>query len=211
MEYYEKIARHYEECYRIHGDTCQGVDWPNPRDAEIRYHVMLNIVDWYEIKYGKINRYEILDLGCGLGHLYEYIRKQRWNINYAGIDISKDFVNECRRKFPEIDFMHTDILKEDIPRQYDFIIANGVFTEKLNLEELQMWNFFTKMLKKLFSSCQKGLAFNVMSKDVDWEREDLFHVSLSKLSAWLTSNLTRNFIIRNDYGLYEYTVYVMKN
>jgi hypothetical protein len=49
-----------------------------------------------------------------------------------------------------------------------------------------------------------------MSKNVDWEREDLFHVSLDLVSDFLCKNLTRNYIIRNDYGLYEYTVYVLK-
>ena len=55
-----------------------------------------------------------------------------------------------------------------------------------------------------------GIAFNVMSKDVDWERDDLFHLPLSELSSFLSKNLTRRYIIRNDYGLYEYTTYVYK-
>lgn len=49
-----------------------------------------------------------------------------------------------------------------------------------------------------------------MSKDVDWEREDLFHLSLDELSNFLTKEVSRNFIIRNDYGLYEYTTYLYK-
>jgi len=38
----------------------------------------------------------------------------------------------------------------------------------------------------------------------------LFHVSYDLLSDYLCKNLTRHHIIRNDYGLYEYTVYVLK-
>ncbi len=55
-----------------------------------------------------------------------------------------------------------------------------------------------------------GVAFNVMSKDVDWEREDLFHLPLNVLSNFLTKEVTRDFIIRYDYGLYEYTTYLYK-
>ena len=47
-----------------------------------------------------------------------------------------------------------------------------------------------------------------MSKQVDWERDDLFHLPLDLLADYLTRNLSRHFVIRNDYGLYEYTVYV---
>ncbi len=50
----------------------------------------------------------------------------------------------------------------------------------------------------------------MMSKDVDWEREDLFHLPLNVLSNFLTKEVTRDFIIRYDYGLYEYTTYLYK-
>lgn len=222
MEEYKIIAKHYEECFQKNGDTCRGVDWPNPLDAEKRYHVMLNIIDQYKmhLKTGacvweyKVNEaYSVLDVGCGLGYLYEFSKKSPYNINYIGLDISEAFIKVCRKKYPEIKFIQRDILKEEKTKfeKYDFVIMNGIFTEKLNLQYDQMWEFFTGMLKKAFEYCDKGMAFNVMSKDVDWEREDLFHVPLNQLSAWLTQNLTRNFIIRYDYGLYEYTVYVMKN
>ena len=49
-----------------------------------------------------------------------------------------------------------------------------------------------------------------MSKNVDWERDDLFHLSHDLLSDFLCRKITRNYIIRNDYGLYEYTVYLFK-
>lgn len=207
---YMKIANHYEKCFQVHGDTCRGVDWPNQNDAEMRYKVMLNIVDWYEMKYRKKNLYDVLDLGCGLGHLYEYIKKNISNIRYSGLDISDIFINKCKCKFPEVEFFCKDILQEDDFGRYDFIIMNGVFTEKLNLSYESMWDFFTRMITKVYTVCDKGIAFNLMSKDVDWERDDLFHVPLNQVSLWLTGNLTRNFVIRYDYGLYEYTVYLMK-
>ncbi len=54
------------------------------------------------------------------------------------------------------------------------------------------------------------MAFNVMSKHVDWEREDLFHLPFDTLAEFLKKELTRNFVFRNDYGLYEYTTYVYR-
>ena len=73
-----------------------------------------------------------------------------------------------------------------------------------------MMEFFTSVIAKLWDKCNKGIAFNLMSKIVDWERDDLFHVSLDELGWFLKNNLSRNFVIRNDYKLYEYTVYVYK-
>ena len=39
-------------------------------------------------------------------------------------------------------------------------------------------------------------------------RDDLFHLPLDLLAEFLDTLLSRHFVIRNDYGLYEYTVYV---
>jgi hypothetical protein len=56
----------------------------------------------------------------------------------------------------------------------------------------------------------RGVAFNVMARHVDWMRDDLFHLSLDEMASFACRELSRDFVIRNDYGLYEYTVYVYK-
>ena len=73
-----------------------------------------------------------------------------------------------------------------------------------------MFEYFKKMIKLLYFKSSKGIAFNVMTKHVDWEREDLFHLPFDLLASFLKSEISRNYIIRNDYGLFEYTVYLFK-
>lgn len=206
---YNSIISHYEECLEKHGDSHLGVDWPKIEDVDKRYKVMLDI-----IKFDGLNlpSSSLLDFGCGTAHLLEYINKNGYvNIKYSGLDISQKFVDVSKSKFPDVDFYCNDILedKSSIP-SFDYIVMNGVFTEKRALTFDQMWEYFTKLLTIVFEKSSKGIAFNVMSKNVDWEREDLFHVSHDLLSEFLCKNLSRNYIIRNDYGLYEYTVYVLK-
>jgi hypothetical protein len=93
---------------------------------------------------------------------------------------------------------------------FDYIILNGVFTEKRELSFDEMYEYFKTLIKVLYLKTKVGLAFNVMTKYVDWEREDLFHLSFDLLASFLKDEVTRNFIIRNDYGLFEYTVYLFK-
>jgi hypothetical protein len=73
-----------------------------------------------------------------------------------------------------------------------------------------MWSYCQKTLIKVFEKADRGIAFNVMSKEVDWERKDLFHLSADLLISFISKRLSRKFIIRNDYGLYEYFVYIYK-
>lgn len=205
---YLSIVSHYESCLERHGDTHLGVDWPKKEDVETRYKVMLEIIR----REDEARPVRLLDFGCGAAHLYEYIRDDGIaNIEYAGLDLSERFVELCRRKFPSNSFYCLDLLeeKETLP-SFDYIIMNGVFTEKRSLTFEEMFIYFKQLVKKVFEKAEIGIAFNVMSKHVDWEREDLFHLPFDDLAAFLKKELTANFIIRNDYGLYEYTTYVYR-
>jgi len=201
---YLKLAEHYDKCFKEHGDNNLGVDWPNYEDTLTRHQIMLELI--------KEENCSLLDFGCGLGHFQEYINTLPISnsIKYSGLDINRSFYNACKIKYPYLDFYHIDILHENNLPNFDYIICNGTFTEKRDLTQEEMMEFFTSAITKLWNKCSKGISFNLMSKHVDWEREDLFHVSLDELGWFLKNNISRNFVIRNDYKLYEYTVYVYK-
>lgn len=202
---YLKIAEHYKKCFENHGDNHLGVDWPKYEDTLTRYRVMLELINDEE-------NVSLLDFGCGAAHLYEFMLKEKKekNIQYSGLDINQNFYDHCVKKYPEVDFYLKDInLDSEIPN-FDYIVCNGTFTEKRDLSYEDMFNFMSTSLKTLWSKANRGIAFNVMSKLVDWERDDLFHVSMDEICLFLKNNLSRNFIIRNDYKLYEYTIYVYK-
>ena len=73
-----------------------------------------------------------------------------------------------------------------------------------------MKKFFQETILEAFRVCRHGITFNVMSTHVEWMRDDLYHVPLDEIADFITRYLGRNFLIRNDYGLYEYTVHVKK-
>ncbi len=203
---YLKIIRHYEQCLAAHGDTHRGVDWPNEEDAKTRYKIMLELIR------EKTGTMSLLDFGCGASHLYEYMMNHNiHNIRYTGLDLSEKFISLSQNKYPSNEYICADVLKMRwTEKKYDYIILNGVLTEKQSLSFDEMFDHFKELVAELFQYCMKGLAFNVMSKQVDWERDDLFHLSLDTMAGFITKHLTRNYIIRNDYGLYEYTVYLYK-
>lgn len=203
---YLKIVSHYESCLEEYGDTHLGVDWPNQLDAAKRYRVMLDLIR--DKKKGVM----LLDFGCGTARLYDYISDHQLdNFEYAGLDISEKYIHVAREKYPTIPFYRVDILNDSVRLpQFDYIILNGVFTEKRELSQDEMWLYFKAMIKQVFQFAKKGIAFNVMSSHVDWERDDLFHLSMDQLASFLVKNISRDFVIRNDYQLYEYTTYVYR-
>jgi SAM-dependent methyltransferase len=204
---YIEIVEHYESCLARHGDSHLGVDWPKVQDAETRYRVMLELIPT-----PRHSLVKLLDFGCGASHLYEYIVANGvMGIEYLGLDLSPKFVELSRKKFPKNHYICADILEEpDAVPASEYIVMNGVFTEKRGLTFDEMLAYFERTLIGVFAKAERGIAFNVMSKHVDWEREDLFHLPFDTLARFLIRALTRNFVIRNDYGLYEYTTYVYR-
>lgn len=202
---FSSIVSHYENCLRLFGDSHLGVDWRDAEDANRRYGIMLDI-----IKNRNIEKNNLLDFGCGTAALLDYINNKNLNyINYTGLDVSQDFIDVCNKKYPNTCFLKINILEESasIP-SFDYIVMNGVFTEKMELSHKQMFEYFCSMIEKVFSYCKKGIAFNLRSKQVEFEDVELFHLSLDELSWFLVRKFGRKFIIRNDYEIEEYTVYL---
>ena len=209
MADYRKIVEHYEQCFEKHGDSHLGVDWPNLTDANRRYRIMLEVAP--ELRKSKDAEVSILDFGCGCAHLLEYLRANKFSrVKYRGLDVSEEFVRVSNEKFPEEDFICCDVLREPLAVDVDYVIMNGVFTEKLSLSFEEMFDYMRKVVIIAWGAARKGMAFNFMSKHVDWERDDLFHLSFDQLASFLSREISRNFVFRQDYGLYEYSVYVYR-
>lgn len=203
---YRSIIAHYENCLAQHGDNHKGVDWPNTKDMEKRYRVMLGLVRTTS------TQHTLLDFGCGASHLYQYMLDQGLQgLSYTGLDASQAFVDLSKSKYPQNNYTCLDVLTQpDALQDYDYVVMNGIFTEKRELTFDAMYDYLKCMLAIVFAKTRCGMAFNVMSKNVDWEREDLFHVPIGDLTNFIANSLSRHYIVRNDYGLYEYTVYVYK-
>src|SRR5262245_31472242 len=177
---YLSIVSHYEHCLDRYGDSHLGVDWPKAEDVPKRYRVMLDVIRIQSQE----QKVSLLDFGCGASHLNEYIRgRQLDHIEYAGLDLSEKFVRLSQSKFPGNRFFCLDLLEENASLPvFDYIVLNGVFTEKRELSFDEMLSYFKQLVKRVFEHASKGIAFNVMSKQVDWERDDLFHLPFDILA-----------------------------
>lgn len=206
---YQELVNHYEQCLERHGATPQGVDWPNPQDLTTRFKVMLDVCQVVSPD----KTIDLLDLGCGYGALLEYINNSGYHqrVNYRGIDLSAKMIQAAIDKFGASYFEQRDILVNKLPSaSVDFIVMNGLFTEKRSLSQAEMELFFANMLTVAFDAARVAVAFNVMNYHVDWFRDDLFHLPFDRMAEIVKQCCSRHFTIRADYGLYEYTAYVYK-
>lgn len=203
------LVTHYERCLERHGATPAGADWPNVADLAVRFQTLLRLLDGAAPQ----PRPVLLDLGCGPGLLVDYLTATgRLNtVEYRGIDLSPAMVAAARERWSDGDFSCRDVVTDPLPEQsVDYVIMNGVLTEKQTLSHEVMANIAKELIASVFTAARVGIAFNTMNRHVDWQRPDLFHWGFDELSAFLSERVSRHYAFRSDYGLYEYTTFVWR-
>jgi SAM-dependent methyltransferase len=207
---YTALVKLVEDLFARHGDTHTGLGYPKPVGFDERFRVFLDVA-----KFGPRTEppYHVLDIGCATGCLLDRIKADgRSEFIYRGVDLSPLIIETARAKHPEAEFILGDPfdLADLWSEAPDYVIMGGLFMCRHTMNEEQMTDYMLRLVGLAFTHCRRGVAFNVMSKHVDWEREDLFHVPFDRMAQLLQANFSRNYAFRADYGLYEYTVYLYK-
>lgn len=181
--------------------------WTKSKEsADLRHDVMLGV-----IRGDPTRGVSLLDFGCGTSQLLERIRERGLSqIEYVGLDVSEPMLLRAREKFPDVDYLNVDILSGAIIPSFDYVVASGTFTIRVGLSFENAFSYFRASVEKLFDVARIGLAVNVLSSQVEWERDDLFHLPMDAAAQFFSTEISRHFVIRHDYGLYEYTAYVYR-
>lgn len=200
------LKLHYEECFKKFGATSEGIDWGNDiNKLFIRYDKMLELF----INDTSVEK-SLLDVGCGYAGFYEYIKNNQININYSGIDIVQEMIQHAKNKNPTIkELIHDDFLDFNFNKTYDYIICNGILTQKLETSNMDMDIYANKLIKKMYQLSNIGIAFNIMTTKVNFFSNNLYYRNPSELMAYCMSEITNKIKIDHTY-LYEYTVYLYK-
>lgn len=200
------LKLHYEECFKKFGATSEGIDWGNDiNKLFIRYDKMLEL-----FVNDKSVEKSLLDVGCGYAGFYEYIKNNQININYSGIDIVQEMIQHAKNKNPTIkELIYDDFLDFNFNKTYDYIICNGILTQKLETSNMDMDIYANKLIKKMYQLSNIGIAFNIMTTKVNFFSNNLYYRNPSELMAYCMSEITNKIKIDHTY-LYEYTVYLYK-
>jgi 2-polyprenyl-3-methyl-5-hydroxy-6-metoxy-1,4-benzoquinol methylase len=202
------MESHYTATFKKHGATSRGVDWGAEEQCELRYAKMLEVI-------GDAERlterpFELLDVGCGFGGLLGYASKSGLKLDYTGVDVSEALVDQGRALYPNAKWSHADVLNLPATRRYDYVICNGILTQKLTATHLEMNDYAAALIRKMFALCNKAVAFNVMSTHVNFQVDNLYYRSPVEMLAFCLAELTRKVRLDHAYPLYEYTMYLYR-
>jgi trans-aconitate methyltransferase len=150
----------------------------------------------------------VLDVGCGFGDFYKYLRNEGWHGQYVGVDIVDELLREAKIQYPDITVRNEDILTTNTRTQFDYVISSGVFNAKLQHEENYI--YILQMLKRMYELATVGVAGDFMSSYTDFQHEIAFHAEPEKIFT-MAKTLSKRILLRHDYMPYEFTIYLYKD
>ncbi len=205
----EKMAAYYEDLLDKHGDSYLTLDWNSEESQKLRYAVLMYL--FYITQRRK--DISILDVGCGLGHFYKFLKDEgfisRDRIEYCGYDISEKLIKIARKRHPEARFLVKDILKDEV-KPFDYVFCSGVFNIILTDEATHL-KFVNDMIRRMFDIVRIGLAVNFLSVTGlnRSEASQYYFFKPEEIVYWVRA-LTNNFTLRHDYHPGDFTVYILK-
>ena len=128
--------------------------------------------------FADLKNHSLLDVGCGIGGLYDYLKDKGTSVQYHGVDIMPQMIERARKKYPHSTVQHSNfathqpatdpsfpaptfevcnILTQDVPH-YDYVFCIGALT----IESDNFHEFFMSMLNKMISIAHKGVGINFL-------------------------------------------------
>lgn len=201
------LGNHYGRKFAEHGTTPEGVDWgPNPADQLLRLDRMLAVLELGDLD----TKPSLLDVGCGYGSLLDLIQERTIPLSYAGIDVCAPMIEAAKARHADADWFLGDVLNMNFGSRYDYVVCNGILTQKLGVTIRDMGHFLHAIVTRMFDLCRIGVAFNVMTTHVNFMAENLYYRNPVELLGWCMTALTPRVRLDHAYPMFEYTIYLYR-
>jgi cyclopropane fatty-acyl-phospholipid synthase-like methyltransferase len=184
-----------------HGYHPHSLLWSNTEVQELRFKILADI----GIQQGD----SVLDVGCGFGDLAGYLQQQDKSVDFMGIDVSEELLLEGRKHFPHLELIQGDLLDfNPAPQSYDYVTLSGALNRKFDNAEA----YTHHIIKRMFETCKKGIAFNLLDARHEWtkSRWDLQSFYPDDIKA-VVSELSTNVTIVDGYLENDFSVYVKRD
>lgn len=172
---------------RYSPDTVERVGWSSRSTQVTRFDILTNI--------GPLQGRSILDVGCGVGDFYGYLKEKNIEVDYIGYDLIPENCRAATEKYGKELFFDKDILDTTERKQFDYVVASGIFFLPADNWE----DAVTAILKRMFDLCRIGIATNFLSSHSPRKVPTSFYVDPA-IVINICSQMTTVFNLRHDYA-----------
>jgi trans-aconitate methyltransferase len=148
------------------------VGWKTAESQKVRFKALARVAP--------LNGSKILDVGCGLGAFWGYLQKRKISVQYTGIDLFPNMIQEARELYPDVRFEVRHILARPYsPKSFDYSFLSGVFNVKVR----DNWTYMRAMLKQVFRQTDKAVALNALNAESGIRESNRFMVTPEEMAA----------------------------
>jgi SAM-dependent methyltransferase len=205
MSVLDPVRDYYEAKLRQHGPTPGGVDWNGEASQNVRFETLSRV-----ITHVAGDSFSIDDYGCGYGAHFAWLRSQGFTqMDYLGIDVSPEMVDEGKKLHPEASF----VVGNTSPRVADYAVASGIFNVALQSGREDWQSYILATLDAMHRSSRRGFSFNCLTSysDAEYMRPHLHYGDPCFYFDHCKRHYSRQVALLHDYGLYEFTIIVRKD
>ncbi len=197
------VEAYYTQKVKDFGATHQGVDWNSRESQALRFQQLLRGLDLSQ-------PFHMNDYGCGYGALVDSLSEQASAFSYTGYDLSPAMLKEASklyRDLPNVAFIQGDALKPA-----DYTVASGIFNVKQDCSVPEWEAYVISCLHQMDAASHKGFSFNVLTlySDEAYRKDSLYYADPCFYFDYAKRHFSRNVALFHDYGLYEFTLTVVK-
>ena len=172
------------------------VGWKSTQTQEARFNALLAA--------GDLKGKSILDLGCGLGCLYGYLKELGWQGEYTGMDVLDMMVKGASRRFPDVLFEKRNILLDPPRRQWDYVFISGIFNHRVK----NNWAWIEETVRLCFKLARVGVAFNLLEGGKEESDTTFFYAQRKDLEMKAKLWSAGKYKIVNNYLPDDMTAYL---
>jgi SAM-dependent methyltransferase len=193
-EYFDCLNRHYLPLIHQHRNSFKAVDWGSSLGQQLRFQVLLEV--------GRCQNTSVLDVGCGVGHLRQYLSHRDYTVSYTGIDVIPEMVAVAQNSYPDSHFCVGDITRSGSQWMADYVFGSGLFT-------FGNYEIMKSTIQAMYNSCSQALAFNSLSSWSSQKESQEFYAD-PLLALEFCHTLTPWVTLRHDYMPHDFTIYMYR-
>ena len=193
----QTIIENYRNLFLKHGSGPEVGQW-SLEGQQFRFEKLIQI--------GDLRGCRVLDVGCGLGDLYPLLLKRFDNIDYTGIDIVPDLIENAAKKYANAKFLCQDILTDGIDGMFEYAFISGMFNNPI----INCTDFMKKIISQVFQHCTKGFAFNFISTYVNHIDLGMAYHDPIDIFEFCLKSLTRKATMHHHYERCDVAVYLYR-
>jgi len=193
----KKIENFYNYNLKKFKNTFQINGWGSKKSQLKRFKIFLDI--------GNLNNKKVLDLGCGTGDFFEYLKKKKINFKYTGVEINKKMIKFLKKKNINVLEQSLFNLKNIKNSSYDFVFLSGALNLPVNYQN----NKIKDLIKNMYRISKEGIAINFLSTNATKINQNEFYLNPNQLLRFISQSF-KYFILRHDYLEHDFTLFLFK-